>query len=170
MVTIEIQDNQEEIIVNVLSNADALSKHSQLILDDGSNPHNTTKEDVGLGDVLNSDLTPAVTSNANEIVLLKAFDKNIVSNVATTHDLDYSDDVTFYKLTLTADTTITESNLPDTLENTTITLKITGAFALTLPTEWGVIDGDSYDGSVWNFYAVQRTDVEGDVFLSNKAT
>ena len=67
MVTIEIQDNQEEIIVNVSSNNISISKHSQLELDDGSNPHNTTKSDVGLSNVSNVDLTPAVTLNTAKV-------------------------------------------------------------------------------------------------------
>ena len=38
----------------------ALDKHSQLTLDDGTNPHGTTKSDVGLGDVPNLNTTEAV--------------------------------------------------------------------------------------------------------------
>ena len=38
----------------------ALDKHSQLTLNDGTNPHGTTKSDVGLGDVPNLNTTEAV--------------------------------------------------------------------------------------------------------------
>ena len=38
----------------------ALTKHSELSLDDGTNPHGTTKGDVGLGDVPNLNTTEAV--------------------------------------------------------------------------------------------------------------
>ena len=34
---------------------EAVTKHSDLYLDDGTNPHGTTKDDVGLGDVPNED-------------------------------------------------------------------------------------------------------------------
>ena len=139
---------------------------------DGSDLHGSS---VGLKqDILVSGTSlktiNGVTLLGSGDISTNSFDKNIIANTSGNYNLDYSDDVTFYKLTLTADTTITESNLPSTLENTTITLKITGNFALTVPTAWGDIDGDSYDGAVYNFYAVQRTDTNADVFLSNKAT
>ena len=49
-----------------------ISNHSELSLDDGTNPHGTTKSDVGLGDVPNLDTTNAVNNehtHSNKTVL-----------------------------------------------------------------------------------------------------
>jgi len=50
-----------------------------------------------------------------------------------------------WKLTLTGNTTITQSNLPTGTNSKTITLYITGAFSLTFPVNWVVTSG-TYDG------------------------
>jgi len=73
--------------------------------------------------------------------------------VATTYDFDH-ELATDWKLTMTADTTFTESNLP--IRNNTIeyTFKLTGAFTPTFPSYWTVL-GDAYDGDIFNFFAVQ---------------
>ena len=50
----------------------ALDKHSELTLNDGTNPHGTTKQDVGLGDVPNLDTTNAVNNehtHSNKTIL-----------------------------------------------------------------------------------------------------
>ena len=52
-------------------------------------------------------------------------------------------------------------------------MKITGSFGLTLPSYWSV-NGDTYDGTKWNFFAVQvhKGDVgseEVTVFITNLA-
>lgn len=57
----QIQDLKE--YVDNLPSGGGVTKHSQLTLDDGTNPHGTTKADVGLSDVPNVDLTAAVALN-----------------------------------------------------------------------------------------------------------
>lgn len=44
-----------------------ITKHSGLDLDDGTNPHGTTKTDVGLGNVPNTDFTSAVALNTAKV-------------------------------------------------------------------------------------------------------
>lgn len=46
-----------------------VSKHSELILDDGTNPHGTTKTDVGLGNVDNTSDADKPISNAVQLAL-----------------------------------------------------------------------------------------------------
>lgn len=62
-IKVTITDYQEKISIAVRgpnipgSGGGGVTKHSELALDDGTNPHNTTKSDVGLGNVPNIDLT-----------------------------------------------------------------------------------------------------------------
>lgn len=63
-----------------------LSGHSQLILDDGTNPHGTTKGDIGLGDVNNtSDLNKPISK-----ATLSALDNK--QNLLSSYSLSVSDD------------------------------------------------------------------------------
>ena len=55
-VTINATPNLIEVNINNMN----AGKHSDLILDDGTNPHSTTKTDVGLSSVPNLDTTNAV--------------------------------------------------------------------------------------------------------------
>jgi len=75
-----------------------------------------------------------------------------------------------WKLTLTGVTTIAESNLPTGTDTIEFTMKVTGNFGLTVPAYWTVI-GDTYDGTIWNFFAVQihKGDAtqEATCFISN---
>jgi len=75
-----------------------------------------------------------------------------------------------WKLTLTGITTITESNLPTGTDTLEFTMKVTGNFGLTVPAYWDLL-GDTYDGTKWNFFAVQihkgDTTQEATCFISN---
>jgi hypothetical protein len=65
--------------------AGGASNHSELVLDDGTNPHGTTKSDIGLSNVPNTDFTSSVSLNT-----LKVSDVNHVDiqlpNVDNTSD------------------------------------------------------------------------------------
>ena len=100
-----------------------------------------------------------------------ALDNRILNaSVTTTYDFDHSR-ASDWKLTMIADTTFTESNLPTLDKTIEFTFKLTGAFVPQFPTYWDVL-GDAYDGAVWNFIAVQIHDgnsgtEEATVFISN---
>ncbi|MDC1081347.1 hypothetical protein OAQ15_04510 [Flavobacteriaceae bacterium] len=100
-----------------------------------------------------------------------ALDNRILNaSVTTTYDFDHSK-ASDWKLTMIADTTFTESNLPTLDKTIEYTFKLTGAFTPTFPTYWDVL-GDAYDGAVWNFIAVQIHNgnsgtEEATVFISN---
>lgn len=82
-------------------------KHSELLLDDGTNPHNTTKSDVGLSNVDNtSDLNKPV-STATQLVLDLKLDKfdNLIFVIdindlptAISNIITLEDDKTYYFL------------------------------------------------------------------------
>ena len=57
-------------------------------------------------------------------------------------------------ITLTGNTTFSDTNLPTGTDTIEFTMKIKGAFVPTFPTYWEIV-GDDYDGAVWNFYSVQ---------------
>jgi hypothetical protein len=75
-----------------------------------------------------------------------------------------------FKLTMTGATVFSESNLPTGTNTLEFTIKLTGNFAPTYPAYWDVL-GDTYDGTVWNFIAVQihKGDAtqEATAFISN---
>lgn len=56
---VNVEDNSIIHIVHI-EEFESVSNHSQLNFDDGTNPHGTTKQDVGLGDVPNLNTTDAV--------------------------------------------------------------------------------------------------------------
>ena len=74
-------------------------------------------------------------------------------DVSGTYDLDHNAG-TDWKLELTSDTTLTDSNMPNGTNTAEFTMKIKGESGLFLPSYWALV-GDDYDGSVWNFFAVQ---------------
>jgi hypothetical protein len=63
----------ENAVFDALSNkantSDIITDHSELNLDDGTNPHGTTKSDVGLSDVPNLDTTDAVNKAHDSVTL-----------------------------------------------------------------------------------------------------
>jgi len=189
--------------------------HSELNLDDGTNPHGTTKSDVGLGNADNtSDLLKpisnatqtALNEKANtihshvisgvtglqnelnaklsndettytaatlplagtEVALLndgtnwvKITWNNIISSLSSvfqvieklvtnssvtgSYAIDWTNDV--WDLTLTGNTTLTESNLPASGTTKTITLEISGNHTLTYPSGWTSKITGAYSGT-----------------------
>ena len=117
----------------------------------------------------------SVLSDGTAIILQNTIEKGYATRivnlgVTTSYDFDHSL-ATDWKLTMIADTTFTESNLPRDNETIEFTFKLTGAFVPTFPTYWDVL-GDAYDGAVWNFIAVQihngnSGSEEVTVFISN---
>jgi len=67
------------------------------------------------------------------------------TNIGATHSVDWSKDV--HKLTATEACTFSDTNLPTYPK--TITLYVTGAFALTAVAAWN-LDLTDYDGAEWN--------------------
>jgi hypothetical protein len=68
---VNVEDNSIIHIVHI-EEFESVSNHSQLNLDDGTNPHGTTKQDVGLGSVPNLDTTEAINqahTHSNKSVL-----------------------------------------------------------------------------------------------------
>ena len=63
--------------------------HSDLTLDDGSNPHNTTKSDVGLGNVDNTSDTDKPVSTATQTALDGKVDENVAIVGATKTKITY---------------------------------------------------------------------------------
>jgi len=70
-VNIIIEDSAEAVNISV-ANGVGVFKHSELTLDDGTNPHATTKTDIGLSNILNVDLTPAVDLNTAKVTFPEA--------------------------------------------------------------------------------------------------
>ena len=73
--------------------------------------------------------------------------EKLVTNATVTgsYAIDWSNDV--WDLTLTGNTTLTESNLPATGKTKTITLNISGNFALTYPAGWTSKITGAYSGT-----------------------
>lgn len=79
--------------------------------------------------------------------------KRITASVTGSYDFDHSA-ASDWKITMTGNTTFTDSNLPTGDNTIEFTIKMTGNFTPTFPAYWDVV-GDVYEGTVWNFYAVQ---------------
>ena len=80
-VNIIVEDSTAQVNISVASGG-GVSEHSKLTLDDGTNPHTTTKTDVGLSNILNVDLTPAVDLNTAKVGITTAQASDIVTNNA----------------------------------------------------------------------------------------
>jgi hypothetical protein len=64
----ELEDHEERIEALEQGGGGGITLHSELTLDDGTNPHGTTKNDVGLGNVANVDTTTTanITDSTNK--------------------------------------------------------------------------------------------------------
>lgn len=60
-----------------------------------------------------------------------------------------------WELTLTGNTSLAQSNMPAVGKEKTITLYIQGDFALTIPIEWNVVGGGTYDGVNGSQFVIQ---------------
>ena len=72
------KEDTEELVASL----GGVTKHSQLVLDDGTNPHGTTKADVGLPSVPDTDFTSAVTLNTAKVGITPTQANAIVTNTA----------------------------------------------------------------------------------------
>lgn len=91
-INVQVSDASESVTVVINEGTPGVSKHSELDLDDGTNPHGTTKSDVGLSNVPNLDTTNAVNdshthSNKSTLDLItEAF----TTALKTNYDLAYT--------------------------------------------------------------------------------
>ena len=112
---------------------------------------------------------PIVQNGETKKVVANVFlsDFNSDSNTQSingNYNIDWNE-YSNWDLTLTGNTTLTQTNIPTTATEKTITIYVKGSYALTLPTEWDVKNGgiyNAFDGSQiviqgWdngNFYTV----------------
>ena len=82
---------------------------------------------------------------------------SLTQNISGTFNIDFSLYSNFY-LTQTANTVLTFTNNPIAGKEKTITIYISGDFALTLPTEWIIKNGGTYDGVNGSQIVVQSWD------------
>jgi len=168
---ITIDDTQEEVTIFVGSST--ITKHSQLILDGGTNPHNTTIADVdpnasniAYKDEANTFTQPqtatgyktpendpnkALFSDGSVKVMPRSIDRHLdMGTIAgATLNLDFSLAETFTAV-ITQDTKIDVINP----EVKVVTLDLTGNFVVTDVTNSDVV-GDSYDGTKKNKLTIE---------------
>lgn len=99
----------------------------------------------------------AITELHTNATLTKTLTRKLITNgaVTGTYNLDYSNFATQY-LTLTGNTTLTQSNLPSSDEVRTVSLYVTGNYTLALPAAWnGKVKSGVYDGTKLNLIIVQ---------------
>jgi len=76
----------------IVRGTSSVSNHSELNLDDGSNPHETTKSDVGLGNVDNTSDMDKPISSAMQLALDDKLEVSDISDFETSSQLDLRDD------------------------------------------------------------------------------
>jgi hypothetical protein len=94
--------------------------------------------------------------NASEFIG-GADNESNTESVSGTYNIDWNE-YSNWDLTLTGNTTLTQSNAPTTDKEKTITIYVQGDYALTLPTEWEVKNGGAYDGVNGSQIVVQSWD------------
>lgn len=132
----------------------------------GANSLMTASNQIMLGDDAITSVRTANTSYAathdQDFVTKKYVDDNVGASeytltedatVTGTHDIDWDEDTHY--LTLTGNTTFTESNLPATGYTKTITIYASGDYTLTLPSNWDTNISGSYDGTVLNQIVIE---------------
>ena len=98
--------------------------------------------------------TKKVVSN----VFLSDFNSDsLTQSINGTYNIDWNE-YSNWELTLTGNATLTQTNIPPTATEKTITIYVIGDFALTLPTEWVVKNGGVYDGVNGSQIVVQSWD------------
>jgi len=110
--------------------------------------------------VLSGDLADVATSGSYTDLINKPELPNTDSNtqsVSGTYNIDWNE-YSNWDLTLTGNTTLTQSNIPPTATEKTITIHVQGNYALTLPTEWEIKNGGVYDGINGSQIVVQSWD------------
>ncbi|MBV1952741.1 MAG: hypothetical protein KUG64_11180 [Cycloclasticus sp.] len=167
-----IDDTQEEVSLFV-GEPEGVTKHSELILDDGTNPHGTTLADVDDGFIAKTNeentftevqTVAGVKSSENDPTKVFATDGSVVdvrqddrlndvgSVNASTLSLDF-DTYEGWNATLTEDLTISITNGKFKV----VTLDLTGDFSITYPVNSDVV-GDAYDGTKKNTLTIHYRD------------
>lgn len=104
--------------------------------------------------LLQSALLPVIYSRGT---LGVSINTSIAANISGTYEIDWSA-AGNWDLKLTSNTTLTQTNNPLLGFEKTITVYVLGDFALTLPTEWVVVGGGTYDGVNGSQIVVQSWD------------
>jgi len=154
-------------------------KHSELTLDDGTNPHGTNRADMGIIEVDNTPTTwqpnaiyfvrntgQIWQTDSNGVAVLMSISsvgynelkQELKSTVQVTGtNIDWAQGVAFQVPELTADTTFTFSNVQ---ENKQIKLYLKGNFAFSFPT-YVDVSNVNYDGAVWNIIVLEAINING---------
>tara|TARA_R110001606_G_scaffold202591_1_gene350713 strand:- start:34 stop:447 length:414 start_codon:yes stop_codon:yes gene_type:complete len=82
---------------------------------------------------------------------------SLTQSISGTFNIDFNA-YSNWELTLTGNTTLTFTNEPISDKEKTITIYVIGDFALTLPTEWVIKNGGTYDGVNGSQIVVQSWD------------
>ena len=85
-------------VVNQSGGGGGVTNHSELVLDDGTNPHNTNKSDVGLSAVDNTSDLDKPVSNATQIALNLKQDAAALGTLAFKSTVE-TDDITNHAVT-----------------------------------------------------------------------
>jgi len=93
---------------------------------------------------------PIVQNGETKKVLSSEFlssedNDSLTQSITGTFNIDWNA-YSNWDLTITGNTTLTQTNIPTTGKEKTITIYVVGDFALTLPTEWVVKNGGAYNG------------------------
>ena len=93
---------------------------------------------------------PIVQNGETKKVLSSEFlssedNDSLTQSITGTFNIDWNA-YSNWDLTITGNTTLTQTNIPTTGKEKTITIHVVGDFALTLPTEWVIKNGGAYDG------------------------
>ncbi len=93
---------------------------------------------------------PIVQNGETKKVLSSEFlssedNNSLTQSISGTFNIDW-DAYSNWDLTITGNTTLTQTNIPITGKEKPITIYVVGDFALTLPTEWVIKNGGAYDG------------------------
>lgn len=93
---------------------------------------------------------PIVQNGETKKVLSSEFlssedNNSLTQSISGTFNIDWNA-YSNWELTITGNTTLTQTNIPTTGKEKTITIYCIGDFALTLPTEWIIKNQGAYDG------------------------
>ena len=103
---------------------------------------------------------PIVQNGETKKVLSSEFlsdNDSLTQSISGTFNIDFNA-YSNWELTLTGNTTLTFTNEPIADKEKTITIYVIGDFALTLPTEWVIKNGGTYDGVNGSQIVVQSWD------------
>ena len=84
-------------------------------------------------------------------------DNSKTDSISGAYNIDWNE-FSNWNLTLTANATLTQTNIPLLGKEKTITIYVVGDFALSLPTQWVVKNGGVYDGVNGSQVVVQASD------------